>query len=489
VSSLNEKATRGLLWSVCERFGQQGVSFIVQLVLARLLSPEEFGLIAMVVVFIALARGVIDAGFHEALIQKPELDDLLTSTTFYCNLLLSGMMVWLMFVAAPWISAFYDQPDLVPIIKALSFVLVVSAFSRVQTSLMQRDLRFKELAISTLAASLVSGVLAAYLAFRGFGVWSLVAQTLSMNVLLSVMLWVQSGWSPQFIFSLKSLKEILPFASSMFVSNILNNFFQQLYVLVIGRIGNPVELGYYQRADSFKRLATTTSNTLMARITFPIFAKVQDDPERLSRGFIKASRLLVFLFFPFMAVLAAVAEPLVITLIGEKWLPTVPYLQFLCIVGALHPVQAINLNVIKALGAGGLFLRLELMKKGLIVVVLLITYSHGIYAIVIGQVICSFFALMVNGFYTERLIGVGYWQQFKLYKGSLLLSLFVALSVATVLGLFHFIAPLRLVAGLALSAAFGLIGLWFGRKAFEMELKWIRSMCASLPIGGRILSN
>jgi O-antigen/teichoic acid export membrane protein len=480
-ASLRQKATTGVLWSAFERFGQQGVGFLVQLVLARILAPEQFGLIAMVAVFVALCQGIADAGFHEAIIQKKELDDSLVSTVFFTNLSLSIFLAGALWMGAPLVSDFYDQPSLTALLRVLCLGLIIDGFARIQLTLLQREMLFRKLATATLIASLVSGVVSVILALSGFGVWALVWQILIQRSFVAILLWVQSSWRPQWLYSFASLKEVLPFASRMFASNILNTVFQQIYVLVIGRVGSPVDLGYYQRADSFKRLASQTSHTLMSRITFPLFAQVQDDPARLRRGFIKASQLLGFLFFPFMAVLAAVAEPLIVTLIGAKWLPAVPYLQLLCIIGALHPVHAINLSLIKALGQGRLFLRLELVKKSVIVMVLLVTFRHGVYVIVVGQLLSSLLALCINGFYTHRLIEISYWQQLKMYVGSVVLSIFVACAVSELLLLYVASAPIRLISALVLASVLWPLGVWLLRGIFTVQLDWFFGELARLP--------
>lgn len=487
MGSLKDVARSGLLWSVFERFGQQGCGFLVQIVLARLLAPEQFGLIAMVAVFVALCRGIADAGFHEAIIQKAELDDRLIATVFYANLGLSCALTASLWFLAPLVADFYSQAQLTFLLRILSLALVIDGFARIQLSLLQRELKFRPIATSTLLATFLSGAIAIVLAYNGLGVWALVWQVLFQRCFMAVLVWWKSDWRPKLVFSLGSIQEVIPFASRMFAANILNNVFQQLYVLMIGRLGSPVELGYYQRADSFKRLASTTSNTLMARITFPLFSKIQDEPERLARGFIKASRLLVFLFFPFMSVLAAVGDPLIVTLIGEKWLPTVPYLQLLCVVGALHPVSAINLSVIKALGEGGMFLRLEVIKKVMIVLVLGITCRYGVYAVVWGQVLCGVFALCVNGFYTNHLISVTYWQQFKMYIGATLLSVFIAFSVLSVLRYVDAIAPIRLLTALCLGGVLWLVGVWLCRRSFAEELEWFNGEFRLVPLVGKFV--
>jgi teichuronic acid exporter len=487
--SLGTRATNGILWSAFERFGQQGVSFLVQIVLARLLAPEQFGLIAMVAVFVALCQGIADAGFHEAIIQKKELDDSLVSTVFFTNLLLACFLTVVLWFGAPYVADFYHQERLTLLLRVLSVGLIIDGFARIQLTLLQRALLFRELATANLAASLLSGIVAVTLAFMGFGVWALIAQVLIQRSLVACMLWFQSDWRPVLSYSFVRLREILPFASRMFASNILNNVFQQIYVLIIGRVGSPVQLGYYQRANSFKRLASSASNTLMARITFPLFAQVQDDPARLRRGFIKACQLLAFTFFPFMAVLAAVGEPLIVTLIGEKWLPAVPYLQLLCIVGALHPVHAINLSLIKALGQGGLFLRLEIIKKCMIATVLFITFRQGVYAIVLGQVFCNILALGINAFYTRRLIDVSYGQQFRVFSGAIAVSLTIGYVVASwILPSLQLAAPFTLGIGVSASCVIWLFAIFLLRSVFADELKWFSGELSRLPfIKGRFL--
>ena len=481
--SLGSRATNGILWSAFERFGQQGVSFFVQIVLARLLAPEQFGLIAMVAVFVALCQGIADAGFHEAIIQKKELNDTLVSTVFYTNLLLACFLMVVLWVGAPYVADFYDQERLTLLLRVLSFGLIIDGFSRIQLTLLQRGMLFRKLATATLIASLLSGIVAVILALMGGGVWALITQVLLQRLIVAAFFWGQSTWRPTFHYSLDQLSEVLPFALRMFASNILNNVFQQIYVLFIGRVGSPVELGYYQRANSFKRLASGASNTLMARITFPLFAQVQDDPVRLRRGFIKACQLLSFTFFPFMAALAAVSEPLIITLIGEKWLPAVPYLQLLCIVGALHPVHAINLSLIKALGKGGLFLRLEIIKKSVTAMVLFVTFQHGVYAIVLGQVFCNLIALGINGFYTRRLIDVSYAQQFRVISGAVAVSLTVSYLVAVwVLPSLQFAPLFTLFVGAFASALIWLLVVFCWRSAFGVELKWFYDQLSNLPL-------
>jgi O-antigen/teichoic acid export membrane protein len=481
-NSLRRKATSGIIWSGFERFGQQGVAFFVQIVLARLLAPEQFGLIAMVIVFVAICQTIADAGFHEAIIQKKELDESLISTVFYTNLLLCAVLAALLWLCAPLISDFYEQPELISVLRVLCFALLIDGFSRIQLTLLQREMLFRKLATATLVSCVLSGIFAVTLAILGYGIWAIVGQLISQRLFVALLLWKQSHWRPKLVYSIPSLLEVLPFASRMFASNILNSVFKQLYLLVIGKVSSPVQLGYYQRANSFKLLASQTSNTLMSRITFPLFSKVQDDPKRLERGFVKASRLLVFLFFPVMAVMGAVAEPLIVTLIGEKWLPSVPYLQLLCVSGALHPVHAINLSVIKALGQAGLFLRLEIVKKCITIIVLMFTFRHGVYAIVLGQVGCSLIALCINGYYTERLVAVGYLRQAKLYLGSVCLSLFIAAAVWLVLFSYTGLPQIELLLGLTVASTLWPIGVWLLRRIFTVELDWFSGELARLPL-------
>lgn len=425
--SLQKRALSGVKWSALERIGQQSVGFCVQLILARILAPEEFGLLAMVAVFVAICRGIADAGLHEAVVQSPILKPALVSSVFFANLMLGLILAGLLYLCSPYVADFYDEASLKGLLRVLSIALIVDGFARIQLSLLQRELRFKRLAIASLMGTVVSGVVAVVLAFLGHGVWALVWQIILQRFIVAIHVWFASDWKPSFSFSLTEIRGVMPFALPMFVSNLLNNVFQQIHVIVIGKITNPAQLGYYQRADAFKRMATSTSNTLMARISFPLFAKVQDDIPRLKRGFNRATRLLAFTFFPFMALLVAVAEPLVVTLIGEKWIASVLYLQLLCVGGSFHPIHAVNLSVIKALGKGRLFLKVEILKKLINFITLLITFSYGILAIIYGQVFVSILFLVINAYYNRKLICVTYAEQVCNLSASLFCSVLVGL--------------------------------------------------------------
>jgi teichuronic acid exporter len=424
--SLRSKATSGVIWSAFERFGQQGCAFFVQLVLARLLAPEEFGLIAMVVVFISISTVLIDAGFSRALVQRKEVTDSDLSTVFYFNLIVSFGVAGLLYLCAPFIASFYGLSDLSQILRFLSFGLILSALGAVHRSILTRNLLFKKLFWVSLPSVLVSGAVGIAMASCGFGVWSLVAQSLSMAFLSSFFLWFQVDWRPKWVFDGGCLKEMFPYGARLAISGVLDQGFQNIYVLIIGKVFSPVDVGYFQRARAFQQLPVVNFQSVLSRVAFPLLSTIQDDPLRMKSA-VRKSLLVGALFaFTVMAGLAAVAEPMVVLLIGEKWLPSVPMLQALCIAGALFPVHSVNTNLLMATGRSDWFLRLEVLKKLLVVVNVLITYRYGVQCMIWGIVITSAISLIMNTYYTRRLIGY-----------TLMMQLSDILPLAIMAGLMH----------------------------------------------------
>lgn len=411
--SLRQETYAGLGWSVIERFGLQGSQFIIGIVLARLLSPEEFGLVAMVMVFVAVGTTITDAGFSQAVIQKKNLSDTDLSTAFYLNIAIGAVVSGLVYLSAPWIAHFYRDSELVDILKFLSVAIFFSSLGQVHRSQLVRELKFKLSVLATLPATLIGGAITIVLALSGWGVWALVMNVLLVGAFRSVFFWFATGWRPTWVFSRRSLEEMLPFGSRLAAAGVLNSIFSNIYVLVIGRFFPPADVGFYQRASAFKRMASENLNSIVSRVLFPTFSKIQSDPERMRRVFVKAFSMLALVFFPIMGLMAGVAHPLIETLIGAKWLPSAPLLQLMCISGALYPLHAINLNVIKALGHSDKFLKIEIIKKALTVAVLFITVPLGVRAVIIGAVACSWLALWINSYYTRLLLDIGYKAQLK----------------------------------------------------------------------------
>lgn len=402
--NIQKKTIQAIFWAFSERIGQQVIHVVVTIILARLLLPSEFGLIAMLSIFVAVAQSFIDSGFGQALIQKLDADHIDESSIFYFNIFVGVGVATLICLSAPWIAMFYNMPLLAPITYLLSLNLVINAFGIVQTSLLTKHIDFRTQMKASMIATILSGVLGVVMAYNGLGVWSLVAQSLVSNFVRTSLLWVFHQWRPVWMFSFAALRSMFAFGSNLFVSGLIEIFFFNIHFLVIGKIFSAADLGFYSRAKGLQGLVAKDVSTSVCRVAFPAFSSIQEDRTRLKSGVRKALMTMAMINFPLMVGLAVVAEPLVLLLITDKWLPCVPYLQLFCIVGALLPLQEINLNVLKALGRSDLFLRLQIIKKTLVAVALFLTYRWGILAIIYGQIVTSIIDYYLNSYYTGRLI-------------------------------------------------------------------------------------
>ena len=411
LSSLENRAIRGVFWSATERLGPQAVQLMVSIVLARLLLPEQFGLIGMLTVFLALGAVFLNSGFGSALIQKQDATEVHYSSVFYTNILLSVVAAGILCLAAPLIARFYGEPILTPLTRVLSLNFVLSAFGLIQLFLMTKRLDFKTQTKASLIASLGSGVVGIAMAVLDFGVWSLVAQSVSMTLFNTLLLWVFNTWRPRKAFSLTALRELFGFGSRLLASGLLDTVFSNTYNIVIGKLFSPADLGYYTRAYTLQQLPSQTLGGVVGRVTFPLFAEMQGDRARMKNGFRKALRALALVNFPLMIGLLVCARPLVLTLLTDKWAPAIPYLQLLCIVGLLYPLHLINLTVLLAMGRSDLYFRIQLAKKVLIAVGIAITWRWGIMAIILGQILTSIVAYYLNSYYSGRMIGYSMRQQ------------------------------------------------------------------------------
>ncbi len=431
MSNLKSKTLHALFWSFFERIGQQGIQFIITIILARLLLPEEFGLIAMLTIFMAVAQSFIDSGFGQALIQKQDATHIDECSIFYFNILVGFLAAGLLCLTAPWIAGFYNQPLLVPLTCALSLNMIINAFGLVQITLLTKHIDFKTQLKVSVIATVTSGTIGVTMALNGFGVWSLVAQSISSNLFSTALLWLFNTWRPSLTFSFVSLRGMFAFGSRLLASGLLDTIFRNIYLVVIGKLFPPMALGFYSRAKGLQQLPVENISGLVSRVTFPVFSSVQDDKPRLKRGVREALTMLVMINFPMMVGLAIVAKPLVLVLLTEKWTPCVPYLQLLCVVGMLYPLHVINLNVLTAQGRSNLFFRLEVLKKILIVIAIAVTYRWGIIAMIYGQIATSCLAYFLNAYYTGKMLDYPITEQIQDLMPSLALSGVMGLGVYT----------------------------------------------------------
>ena len=400
-------ARSGLFWSTVDRIFTQGLTFGMGLLLARMIAPAEYGLVAMVMVFVAISEVLVRAGLSDALIQKKELGPSDCESVLCCNLFFSMLLIVGLCAAAPLISNFYHQPRLTLIVRVLSVGLFFQATSTVQVARMTRAMNFKDQTKATVPGQLLAGLLGLSWAYAGFGVWALVGASLAGKLLQSLFLWQRSEWRPSAPFSMHALRSLAGYGFRMGFTQVLDAIFKNIYALVIGRFYPPAQVAFYQRAKGFQQLPVTNLQAIVGRVLFPLMASVQDDELRMQQTTKRVIKLLGFIMFPTMALLALVSQDLVHFLIGEKWLPSVPLLQLLCLVGALYPIHSLNLTVLTAKGLAKLFLRLEIIKKTLMLGILAGTFRYGIYAMVLGQVGASLIALLINSYYTKKYLDYG----------------------------------------------------------------------------------
>ena len=382
----------------------QLIQFIVGLILARLLSPEEFGLVGMITVFVAVAQSFVDSGFGQALIRKKEVTEADNSTVFYFNLLSGLIFFMIIYVSAPAISRFYNEPQLKDIARTLGILVLLYATSITQRTLLFRDVSFKKLMKVNLTAAVVSGVVGITMALNGFGVWSLVWRSITGSVVQSVILWSSGSRLPKLVFSTKSFRGLFSFGSKLMISGLIDTVYRNIYLLIIGKFFSAAELGYYTRADLFSRLASQNLTGTVQRVSYPVLSKVQDEDDRLKRGYRKLIISTMFMTFFITLGMAAIAKPMIVTLIGEKWLPSAELLQLLSLSAMLFPIQAMNLNILNVKGRSGLLLKLELVKKLLAVPVILSGIFLSLRALLIGMIIHSLASYLLNSHFSGRLI-------------------------------------------------------------------------------------
>jgi O-antigen/teichoic acid export membrane protein len=383
----------------------------------------------MLMIFIAVAQSFLDSGFGAALIQKREVTPLDTCSIFYFNILVGLLASGLLYLLAPFVAAFYNQPLLTPLTRALSLTIVINSFGMIQNTLLTKQIDFKTQTKASFIASILSGVIGATMAIGGFGVWSLVVQQISSSFFRTISLWIFSPWRPAWIFSFRSLQEMFGFGSKLLASGLLNQLFDNVYFVVIGKLFSAADLGFFSRAQNIQALPSQTLSNMVGRVTFPVFSSIQGDPARLRNGFQKALTTMVLVNFPIMIGLAIIARPLVLVLLTDKWVGCISYLQLLCFAGLLFPLHVINLDLLRALGRSDLFLRLEIIKKFLIVINIAVTWHWGITAIIYGMMATSLIAYYLNSYYTGILIGYSIRDQLRDMSPYLILAILMGIGV------------------------------------------------------------
>lgn len=402
--SLRKSGKSGMLWSFLIQGGTQAINFIVTVLLARLLMPEEFGLIGMIAIFLAISRALLDGGFVSSLIRTKDVDNGDYSTVFFVNLISSVILYGLLYFIAPYIASFYEQDILVNLIRVLGLVLIINAFSLVQSTKLNKALQFKTQFKLQLPSLIISAGISIWMAFNDYGVWSLVAKDLAYALLATIQLWWYAKWTPSFVFDKVKFRYHFNFGYKLSLTQIINTSFDNLYNVVIGKYFSAAQLGYFTRARSLEQLPTGFFYTSFNRVFYPLLAKVNDDDNQLKRVYSQLMRLVVFIVTPILVYLGVVAEPFFRWLLTEKWLPAVPYFQLLLISGVFYPIHRYNLNICNLKGRSDMVLKLSMLQNSLLLIGAFSAIWYGIYGLLYSLIFVNIFIALINAYFSGRLI-------------------------------------------------------------------------------------
>lgn len=459
--NLKERTIRGLAWSFIGDIADKAIAFVIGIVLARLLSPREYGLVGMATIFIVLTRPFINSGFRQALIRKTNCDDTDYSTVFYFNFFVGILTYIILFFSAPLISTFFKEPQLIKIIRLIGLIIIIDAATIIQTTMLSKELNFKRQTLINVSSEIISGLVGIYLAFKGLGVWSLVYRTLTQYALGSACYWYLNRWKPKKVFSKSSFKEMFGFGSNLLITGIIEQFYYNIYNLIIAKFFSARELGLYSRADMFKDMASTNLSEIVGRVIFPVLVNFQNEPERLASNYKKILTTILFITSILMACMAASAKYLVLTLIGEKWVDSIGYLQLLCFVGIFYPLHALMRTLLYVSGKSRLFLYLQIFSKLLAIPTIIIGIFFGIKIMIAGMIIAAAIEYLVKAFYSGKIINYSVWRQIGDFLPILLFSAFIGVSIY-ILGYFITSSPLiiliaQIIVGMILIFSFSVL--------------------------------
>lgn len=423
------KVMSSLFWKFAERIGAQGVNLIVSIALARILAPEDYGAVALITIFITISNVFVEQGFGTALIQKKDADDLDFSSVFYCNILISIVLYVIVFLASPLIAKFYNMPELVPVIRVLGISILIAGLKSIQNAYVSRKMMFKKFFISTSIGTIGSAVVGIWMAYNDFGVWALVTQQLLNTGVDTIMLWITVKWRPIWKFSMERLKKLFSFGWKMLCSALIETIYNELYGLAIGKIYNSESLAYYNKGNQFPNLITENVNGSISSVMLPALSNEQEDKEKVKSMMSRAIKTSSFILFPMMVGLAVVAEPLVRLILTDKWLPAVPLMQLLCFSYIFWPIHTVNLQAISAMGRSDIYLKLEIIKKVVGIVALIISCPFGITVMVIMKIVTSIISTFINSYPNKKLIGYTFKEQIKDILPAFILSILMGVIV------------------------------------------------------------
>lgn len=420
---------KNFIWRFAERCGAQLVTFIVSIVLARILAPEDYGTIALVTVFTTILQVFVDSGLGTALIQKKEADDLDFSSVFFFNFAVCIILYIGMFIAAPFIAEFYNDSSLTSVVRVISLTIVISGVKGIQQAYVSRNMMFKRFFFSTIGGTIFSAIFGIVLAYQGFGVWALVAQQLSNTAIDTLILWLTVKWRPKLMFSWNRLKTLLVFGWKLLVSALLDTCYNNLRNLIIGKMYSSADLAYYNQGDKFPKVVVTNINTSIDSVLLPTMSSAQDDRERVKNMTRRAIKTSTYVMAPLMMGLAFCSVPIVHLVLTDKWLPCVPFLRIFCVTYMFYPIHTANLNAINAMGRSDWFLRLEVIKKIVGMAILLSTMWFGVMAMAYSLLLSSVLSQIINSWPNRKLLGYGYLEQIRDIAPAIILAVIMGICV------------------------------------------------------------
>ncbi|MVO07728.1 oligosaccharide flippase family protein [Flavobacterium sp. TP390] len=435
--SLKNIALKGIVWSFLQLSSNQIISFSVNIVLARLLMPKDFGLIAMLSVFIGIGNALINSGLSSSLIRSEEIDEEDYTTVFYFNLLGSFMIYSLFFIAAPYIAKFYEQDLLITIIRVYGLTFIINAFSTIQTTRLTKLMDFKTQMKVSVPSLIVSGTLGICLANLNYGVWSLVYMAICQSIISSIQLWYWAKWKPLWCFKKNKFKKHFKFGTNLLFSSVLDILYSSSYTIIIGKFFAPAQVGYFNRADTLQMLPVGNISTIITKVSYPLFSTIQNDNIKLKQVYKRIMEMVLYLVVPILLIMSALAEPLFRFLFTDKWLPAVPYFRILCLTGILYPIHSYNLQILKVKGRSDLFFKLEIIKKIIMTIVLIISFQYGIYGLLYGSIITSVIAFFINTHYSGKFLNYTAWEQFKDLLPTILIGMLIGFCTFKLDILFH----------------------------------------------------
>lgn len=402
--SLKQKTVTGATWVAVEKWGQQAVQFVITILIARILGPADYGIVGILLVFLMLSNVLIDSGFGAALVREQDATDADYSTVFYFNLLISLFCYGLLSLSAPAIARFFNEPQLVPVARVLGLTVICNSFALIQMTILQKRMDFRPQAAVAIAAALGSGAVGVAMAYGGFGLWALVGQSLVSAALQAVLYWIFGSWRPALIFSRASLASLFPFASNLLVSSVINVLFKSIVPVIIGKNYSTRDLGFYTQSRRLSDLPSVNTTLIVQKVSFAALATIQDDDARLKAAYRRIIQSVVFVVFPAMLLLAAIAHPAILLLLTEKWTPAVPYLQILVFGGMLYPLHSLTLNICQVKGRSDIFLKLEVIKKTVAILLIVAALPFGVIALVLAETVNSIVGYFLNAKFNGDLI-------------------------------------------------------------------------------------